>query len=140
MTQSSTVFAKALQTGDQWIRELMAELDLDDPKVAYRVLRATLHALRDRLQVYEAVDLGAQLPTLIRGVFYEGWKPSRTPEKLRSKETFLVRLAEELMERSDPEPETAARVVFKQLADHVTGGEIEDVRGMLPGPIKELWP
>jgi uncharacterized protein (DUF2267 family) len=30
-----------------------------------------LHALRDRLTVEEASDLAAQLPMLIRGLYYE---------------------------------------------------------------------
>ena len=38
-----------------------------------------LHTLRDRLTVDVAAKLAAQLPTLIRGIYYEDWDPSRTP-------------------------------------------------------------
>lgn len=45
----------------------MEELDWQDRHAAYLALRATLHALRDRLTVEEVAELGAQLPMLIRG-------------------------------------------------------------------------
>jgi uncharacterized protein (DUF2267 family) len=59
---------------------------------AYLALRATLHALRDRLTVEEVAQLGAQLPTLIRGFYYEGWDPTGKPLRVRHKEQFLARL------------------------------------------------
>jgi len=37
------------------------------------VLGAVLHALRDRLQIGLAVHLGAQLPLLVRGLYYDQW-------------------------------------------------------------------
>ena len=40
----------------------------------------------------------------------------------------------------DFEPEPAARAVFGLLADRITAGEIQDVKGMLPKSIRELWP
>jgi uncharacterized protein (DUF2267 family) len=45
----------------------MEAVSWDDKYRTYRLLRATLHALRDRLPAQEAVHLGAQLPMLIRG-------------------------------------------------------------------------
>ena len=137
---SPVIFGKSYEAAQRWINELMEELGNDDPQVAYRVLRGTLHALRDRLQPEEAVDLGAQLSTLIRGIYYEGWNPAATPVRLRTREAFLDRVGRELVPSRDPEPEEAARAVFKVLAFHVTAGEIDDVLGMLPEPLRELWP
>lgn len=34
----------------------------------------------------------AQLPLLVRGVFYAGWDPSKTPAKPRSKKDLLARI------------------------------------------------
>jgi hypothetical protein len=41
------------------------------------VLGGMLHVLRDRLTIQEAVQPGAQLPMLIRGLYWEGWDPAR---------------------------------------------------------------
>src|SRR3979409_1993907 len=61
---------------------------------SYAALRGVLHALRDRLTVEEAAQFGAQLPMLVRGLYYEGWDPSKTPVKLRRDE-FVGRFARE---------------------------------------------
>jgi uncharacterized protein (DUF2267 family) len=42
---------------------------------SYAALGAVLHALRDRLTVEETAQLGAQLPMLVRGIFYAEWDP-----------------------------------------------------------------
>jgi len=42
-----------------------------DERRAYNALRAVLHALRDRLTTEEIAQFGAQLPTFVRGVYYE---------------------------------------------------------------------
>ena len=71
------VFDTTLQKTNEWLDEIMDELALQDRHTAYVALRGTLHALRDRLPVQEAVHLGAQLPILVRGFYYEGWRPVR---------------------------------------------------------------
>jgi len=133
-------FAPTLQKTESWMKELMAELHRDDPRQAYRIMRATLHALRDRLLHDEVADLAAQLPAVIRGLFYEGWKPSKTPTKERSLDEFLEHVNAELIEGVDPDPRFCATAVFKVLASHITGGEVEDVRRTLPKDIAVLWP
>ena len=59
-----------------WLKEIAEELGDEDRQYAYRALRAVLHTLRDRLTVDVAAKLAAQLPTLIRGVYYEDWDPA----------------------------------------------------------------
>ena len=62
----------AVQQAYIWTNELDRRMGWDNNPRAYRLLKAVLHALRDHLQVNEAADLGAQLPTLIRGAFDPG--------------------------------------------------------------------
>jgi len=69
------VFDKTLQTTNIWLDEIMAKLG-PDRQVAWHVLTAVLHALRDRLPVGLAVHLGAQLPLLVRALYYDQWRPS----------------------------------------------------------------
>ncbi len=133
------VFDHTLQETNIWLKELMEDLGPDRQR-AYDALRATLHTLRDRLTVEEATDLGAQLPMLVRGIYYEGWNPAKTPEKLRSREEFLSRVNDHLQNVRPMNAEEAARAVFKVLARHVSAGETRQVQAMLPGDIRTLWP
>lgn len=66
------VFDKSLNKTNEWLQDLMDELNFSQRKQAYQALRATLQTLRDRMIVEEAAHLGAQLPMLIRGFYYEG--------------------------------------------------------------------
>jgi uncharacterized protein (DUF2267 family) len=129
----------AVQQTQEWLKELNVNGDLADLHEAYAVLRAVLHQLRDRLTVEEAADLGAQLPLIVRGIYFEGWRPAQVPEKVRTRQKFLDGVAVKLLpHRVAPEP--AVRDVFALLAHHCDPGEIGDVIEQLPADLKELWP
>jgi len=68
----------AVQLTQQWLKELRDNGDLDDEAAALSALRAVLHQLRDRLTPEEAVDLAAQLPLIVRGIYFEAWRPARS--------------------------------------------------------------
>jgi uncharacterized protein (DUF2267 family) len=134
------VFDTTLQKTHSWLNELMRLMDWDDKHKAYQALRLTLHALRDRLTVPEVVQLGAQLPMLVRGFYYEGWRPDGAVLVIRHKDEFLAPIAEHF--RSDPEAdaERIARAVFAVLAARVAKGEIENIEHILPKQLRALWP
>ena len=121
-----------------WLNELAEELETDDRQVAYRVLRAFLHAVRDRLTVDELAQLGAQLPDLIRGIYYEGWVPSRTPVKYRHLDEFLRRVSDEALLAGETEASYAATAAARVLHRHVSEGELRDVIGMLPEGLRAV--
>jgi uncharacterized protein (DUF2267 family) len=98
---------------------------------SYDALRAVLHALRDRLTVNEAADLAAQLPVLIRGVYYEGWKPAKVPVKMNRAE-FLERVQQQFPYQIDGSTEDLVHTVLDALSDYITVGEWEDIRANLP--------
>jgi uncharacterized protein (DUF2267 family) len=140
MTSSVPVFDTTLHKSNEWINEVAGELHTSDRQHAYRVLRGVLHALRDRLTPEEAVHLGAQLPMLLRGSYYEGWQPHGTPMS-DGRETFFARMQESLADQPGvPDPERWARAVFLVLARRVDIGEVRDVMGILPRDLAALWP
>jgi len=124
----------------EWLDELKEIGDFAGEEQAYSALRAVSHALRDRLTVDEAAHLGAQLPMLVRGFYFEGWAPASTPKKIRSKPEFLEYVKEKMSGGTNLEPDHAVRAVFALLDRRITPGEIEDVRDMLPAELQELWP
>lgn len=138
-TGSITPFEHTMQVSNEWLNQLNQEVGRDDRQQAYRMLRAVLIALRDRLTVEEATDLGAQLPMLIRGIYYEAYDPSKTPTLERNRQAFLDRVSENLQAGADGDPEEVVRAVFRLLAHRVTAGEISDVRANLPKDIQDLW-
>jgi uncharacterized protein (DUF2267 family) len=133
-------FEHAVQTSNAWINDLMEKLDWDDRHRAYKALRVVLHTLRDRLPLQEVVDLGAQLPMLIRGLYYEGWKPGAPTVKMRKREEFLIPVEEAFRDEPDIRPEEVAWGVFRLLASHVSKGEIDDVLQTLQTDLRTLWP
>jgi uncharacterized protein (DUF2267 family) len=134
------VFDTTLQKTNSWLKDLMEELGWSDRHRAYLALRATLHALRDRLTVEEVAQLGAQLPMLIRGFYYEGWDPTNKPLRVRHREQFLERILQAFRRDDGIDPEKVAPAVFTVLEKRVTEGEIEDVKHVLPAELRDLWP
>jgi len=123
-----------------WINDLDHRLSWNDKARSYRLLKAVLHVLRDSLKVNEAADLGAQLPGLLRGAYYEQWRPAITPIRNRNIDQFITRVGESF--RRDPlaDPATAVMAVFELLTDKITEGEIDDVKRCLPKEIRSIWP
>jgi uncharacterized protein (DUF2267 family) len=123
-----------------WINDLDERLGWNNKPRAYRLLKAVLHALRDWLQVSEAADLAAQLPGLLRGAYYEQWRPAATPVKTRGKADFIARVEDAF--KTDPlaRPAQAVMAVFELLSEKISAGEIDDVRHALPEELRNLWP
>lgn len=130
-----------LETANLWMKELVKSLRLarqDYPRAA-RALRAGLHAIRDRLPNSEVVDLGAQLPTLIRGIYYDGWTLHRDTKPLRDRPGMIARVAKELTPDTRLDPVEVLRATIRLLVNHISEGEIQDVIATLPKPIAVLW-
>jgi uncharacterized protein (DUF2267 family) len=84
-------------------------------------------------------QLGAQLPMLMRGLYYEGWTPTGKPDNVRHKADFLAPIRDYFQDDWDVEPEEIARAVFKVLTTHISAGEIEDIKRLFPKELRELW-
>jgi uncharacterized protein (DUF2267 family) len=136
-------FDTTVQKSNVWLKELMEEegWQWQDRHRAYLSLRAVLHTLRDRLSVNEAAHLGAQLPMLIRGLYYEGWDPSNVPAQYRSRDEFLSSIRQSFQRVDENvDCEQILRSVLTTLARRVSEGEIQDIKSTLPKDILDLWP
>lgn len=133
------VFEETERKTMNWINSVASIMGSTDSQRSYMVLRAVLHTIRDRLMPDEAVQLGAQLPMLIRGFYYEGWRPNDKPRKYRHRAEFLKEIHKEVPALDNAQLERAATAVFEVLESEMPGGELEQVRHALPEEVRELW-
>jgi uncharacterized protein (DUF2267 family) len=106
---------------------------------SYAALRAVLHALRDRLPVNEAAQLGAQLPMLVRGIYYTGWNPAEVPVKM-NRDEFMHRVQESFLYEIDGDTEQLVNVVVQALRHYITDGEWDDVKSVIPKGLANALP
>jgi uncharacterized protein (DUF2267 family) len=136
---SPTNFSHAANQAQQWVNELAEDLKWNEQK-AYRLLRSVLHTLRDWLSPQEMADLSAQLPVLIRGIYFEGWNPMEAPAFDRKKRDFVIRVRANMVGDSDIDIDAPISAVFKLLDRHISHGEIVQVRNSMKKSLRELWP
>jgi uncharacterized protein (DUF2267 family) len=129
---------RSVHKTNEWLKDLAADLGLDDRDDAWRILRGYLHVLRDRLTIDESAQLAAQLTHLVRGVFYEGFDPGHQPETIRHADVFLARLAEATELPDAQQAARAAVACTRVLSKHITGGELDDVLAQLPPEIRSI--
>lgn len=139
MQKSIETFNQTLEKSHLWLKDLKRIGNFNSEEEAYSILRATLHAIRDRLIVNQAVHLAAELPMLIRGLYYEGWKPEATPQEM-SKNEFIETVRANLHQASNTiDPETGAKAIFHLLERKISSGEISHIKSELPTDLKEFW-
>jgi uncharacterized protein (DUF2267 family) len=138
MTTNTKVSAldHAMHTAHAWINDVARELDTEDREFAYRVLRAWLHTLRDRLTVEASAHFAAQLPDLIRGIFYAGWNPNTVPEKYDA-QAYAVRFLREANISSHDVAKVAAATTAAAL-HHLPRAQMDKALGQLPTEIRTL--
>ena len=141
MTTTTHIAAldRSVDKANIWLRDTAAELGVDDRHAAYAALRSVLHALRDRLPVDEAAQLAAQLPLLIRGVYYEGWNPSATPASYSRADDLYERVVAGGGCHGATEASFAVAAVMRVLRVHVSAGELDDVLGALPAGVRAAF-
>lgn len=133
------VIDKTVQETNSFLRVVMDELGTDSRHVAFGALRATLHALRDRLEMHSSVHFAAQLPILLRGVYYEGWHPGRQTRERRA-DDFLDHVATELPPQLRDDAEAACMAALAAISERMDGEETEKIINQLPKELHRLWP
>ena len=132
------VFDKTIQTTNIWLNEIMQSVG-PDRQVAWKVLTAVLHRLRNRLPVELSAHLGTQLPLLVRGVYYDQYQPARQPKTCRNREDFIAEVAEWLQDARPIDPEEAIAAVFDVLSRNIDPGQVAKIKAVLPEPIRQMW-
>ena len=130
-----------LHKTNEWLAGVMDGLGTNDRKKAYAALRSVLHALRDRFPVATVAGLGAQLPMLVRGIYYDGWHPHLDVKlgHVRTVEEFLAVVERELPPGMELDPERAVRAVFGVVQQHLDPNETSKIVRLLPRGLHELW-
>lgn len=132
------VFDKTIQTTNIWLNEIMDRLG-PDRQLAWKALSVVLHKLRDRLPLELSAHLGAQLPLLIRGVYYDHFDPNALPGDRMTREQFIEDVGAGLSDGRPVDPLMAVAAVFGVLSRHVSEGQIRKVCEALPRSIREMW-
>ena len=134
-------FETTLQKTNAWLKQLGELLGWEDRQRAYQALRAVLHVFRDRLPVMEAAHLGAQLPMLVRGFYYEGWRPAAVPLKIKNPQEFYDLVQEHFTTDRNENPQRLTEAALAVLEANLAPGELEKLRGTLPAELQgALWP
>ena len=140
MSTGLDTFDKTVQESNLWLKDVMERLNTADRHHAYSTLRAVLHALRDRIGPESAAHLGAQLPMLLRGLFYEGWDPTGKPSKERHEAAFLAHIAKELPRADEKEVEQGIYAALDVLSKHIDRGTAVKLASMFSLELRKFWP
>lgn len=138
MRRMLTVFETTLQKTEVLLKAVEDRFGWDDREKAYLALRAVLQTLRDRLTTEHIAGLGAQLPMLVRGFYYEGWRPSETPIKMH-KEAF-IEAVEGLIDPLSYEQSTeeVIRGIVAIVQDYTDPDEMRKIKNTLPHDLHEM--
>ncbi len=127
-----------------WLDQIGRELERHtrraiDRHEALQALRAALHVLRDELTVDQNAHLCAQLPTLVRGVYFEGWDPPNEPVRHHETDEVLDDVARAFSGYSTQlDPEIVARAVLAVLEGRVSG-ECRKIKPTLSKGLRAFW-
>ncbi|MGA6205544.1 DUF2267 domain-containing protein [Nocardia testacea] len=138
MAYRNDPLAAGVHTAHTWLNAVAAELGTEDRQFAFRALRAWMHTVRDRIGVSNSAHMSAQLPELLRGVWYEGWVPARVPVR-HGVAAFIDQFAEQArIDRGEVVP--IAGKITRALDQLFAPGQLTRVFAVLPDPLGiALW-
>lgn len=140
MTRTIHVFERTTHEAHEWVNELAGRTGWTSERDVLRLLRVVLTKTRDHLLVDEMAQFAAQLPIVLRGMFYEGWQPKKTPIHERHAADFVADIETKIKDVADYAGSADIKAVFNLLNARLSRGEIEDVRACLPTELREMWP
>ena len=137
---NAPILNAAVQRAHEWLHAIGRGLGFDNEHAAQAALRATLHALRDRLPVELVAHFGAGLPTMIRGIYYDGWHPSAAHLQAAHDEDFRESMRRELHGHHELQnTDQVALAVMGVMCERMEAGQIDHIVDALPKQVRELW-
>jgi uncharacterized protein (DUF2267 family) len=133
------VFDRTLHIANTWLGEIMEQTG-HDRQAAWHILGTVLHTIRDRIPEGLAAHLGAQLPLLIRGLYYDQWRAGQEVQKWRSVDEFTAVIMADFRGLETVDHLAAARAVFQVLNHYVDPGQVSNIRTAMPEEVRALWP
>jgi uncharacterized protein (DUF2267 family) len=136
-------FEKYAATGNEIINMLAEDLKVPRDK-ASDILRAVLHAMRNRLNIDESLQVVAQLPMALKGVYIDQWDPWHSFRRIHHIDEFIneVRKYDKTPTGhdfgNDESVKLAVKAVFRTLNYYLSAGEFRDVIAVLPRELKEF--
>lgn len=137
MPQSHVPFEKIYEEAHYWMNEIADRMGHPEKQHAYHALRGVLFALRDRLPQSEVFQLSSHLPTMIRGIYFEGYSPSGKPTKM-NRDEFVQCVAEELQKVNGGNPLDAIEAVIATMDDRLGDEPMSHVLNVLPKDLQQL--
>ncbi len=138
--QALSEFQLHLEESAVWVEALRSRLGWESVAKSHSALCAVLQVLRDHLPLEEAIQLGVQLPVLLRGEYFEGFHPRRDPLPLSDRGDFFMLVHEAIHRDPAIEPEMLARTVLSLVADRLPAAQRAQIEAASPAPLHGLWP
>jgi uncharacterized protein (DUF2267 family) len=139
-------FEKYAKKGNEFMNILARKLgDENKRDRAGRILRSVFAMLRNHISVEESIQLLAQLPVAIKGIYVDGWTLSHSKERIRTFDGLVNEIAttegpviwRDFSNRN--EIIEAIRAVVETMAHYVSAEEMMDAFGTLPKGLKESF-
>jgi len=131
---------------NRFMNEVAAELgDPAELEAAGRVVVAIFHTLRDKLSTEESFHLVSQLPMILKGVYVDGWDPSKQFHRTETLQDFVNELRSHdsnAAARDFGDDEQAVRnfqAVIRVMSHYVSDGEMRHIKQQLPRPVAALF-
>jgi uncharacterized protein (DUF2267 family) len=139
MTTGLDVFDSTIEKTNKLLKDIESEMGWQNRRnQTYLALRSVLHALRDRLPIEEAVHFSAQLPILVKGIYFDGWNPLIVPVKM-SKAEFLSYIGNQFKFDVKDGIESMTKKVLIRIFEMIDPGEANKILASLPNDITSIF-
>lgn len=139
MSTGLAIFDTTIQESNLWLKAVESRLPPCDRQQAYGALCAVLHVLRDRLPVDAVLGLSAQLPMLLRGLYFEGWRAGEA-SGADDPQAFAEHVGAALPRSFPRQPNEVVEAVFAAMAGLLDPGEVRKLTHHLPAALRKAWP